>query len=172
MRNPDYSGIAKVWRISLTEHAQKAHIESWGYPSSSLVDFVINGPYHPFWSWWYLGLVHLRDIPGAPPPKKSYPDAQYEIMCLSLNPKPEGDRPKVPDIDKIEMGDIEHGLPGFLSPPDWVVQFHRVDDEQAIEVAELAAKAIANGQSCDSDYRSWWNVAISNTVKHVLGEPH
>lgn len=172
MREPDYKGLARVWRLKHNDRMQAAHSESWGYESSSLADWVINGPYHPFWSWWYLGLVHLRDIPGAPPANKQYPEAQYELMCMSLNPDPKDDRPKVPDIEKIESGDIHGGLPGFLTPADWVVQFHRVNDKQAIEVAELAASAIAHGQSCDSDFRSWWETAIPNTVKHVLGEPH
>lgn len=172
MRDPDFSGIARAWKINHTQNQEIEHTKSWGYESSSLRDYVINGPYHPFWSWWYLGLIHLRDIPGVPPPQKTYPEAEYELMCLSLNPDPKDGRPSIPDLDKIEEGDVENGLPGFLTPADWIVQFHGVTDEQAIEVCDLAARAIANGMSCDVDYRSWWNQAIPNTVKHVLGLPH
>lgn len=172
MREPDFAGLARVWRIRHTTEAEAAHGESWGYGSSSLSDYIVNGPYHPFWSWWYVGLVHLRPLDGAPPANKQYPEAEYELMCMSLDPDPKDGRPKTPDLDKIEAGDVLGGLPGFLSPPDWIVQFHGVADDQAREVAEHAARAIAHGQSCDSDFRSWWNAAIPNTVKHVRGEPH
>lgn len=173
MREPDLQGAAaRAWRLRRTPEARAAHEASFGYPDASLADWIVNGPYHPFWSWWYVGLVHLREVPGAPPASKRYPEAEYEILCLSLNPKPEDGRPDVPDIDKVEAGDAVGGLPGFLSPPDWVVQFHGVSDEQAIEVGEHVANAIVQGRSCDSDFRSWWEAAIPNTVKHVLGEPH
>lgn len=172
MRDPDYKGVASVWRLRHEPVMDEAHTDSWGYPSASLADWIVNGPYHPLWRWWYVGLVHLRSIPGAPPANKQYPEAEYEILCMSLDPDGQPGRAKVPDLEKIEAGDMKGGLPGFLSPPDWAVQFHGVTDEQAVEVADLAARAIANGQSCDSDFRSWWHAAIPNTVKHVLGLPH
>lgn len=172
MRDPDFEGVARVWRIRHQAEMETAHADSWGYVSSSLADYIINGPYHPLWSWWYLGLIHLRPIEGAPPAIKQYPEAEYELMCMSLNPDGEPGRPKVPNLDKIEAGDMKGGLPGFLTPADFAVQFHGVTDEQAREVAEHAARAIARGVSCDSDFRSWWKRAIPNTVEHVLGEPH
>lgn len=172
MRDPDFSGVARVWRIRHQPEMETAHADSWGYASSSLADWIVNGPYHPLWSWWYIGLVHLRDVPGAPAARKQYASAEYELMCLSLNPDGEPGRPKVPDLDKLEAGNVIGGLPGFLTPPDWVVQFHGVTDDQAHEVGELVVSAIAQGYSCDSDARSWWMTAIPNTVKHVLGEPH
>lgn len=172
MRDPDLSGVARVWRVRLTPENVAAHTADWGYEPSSLADWIVNGPYHPFWSWWYIGVVHLREVAGAPPPNRRYPAAEYEIMCLSLNPDGEPGRPKIPDLDKLEAGDITGGLPGFLTPADWVVQFDGCTDEQAVEVGTLAVTAISHGQSCDSDFRSWWEKAIPNTVKHVLGVPH
>jgi hypothetical protein len=166
MREPDFSGIAKVWQIRHQPEMKTAHADSWGYASGSLCDFIVHGPYHPLWSWWYIGLVHLRPIEGAPPANKQYPEAEYELMCLSLNPRGESGRPKIPDLEKLEAGDVEHGLPGFLTPPDWVVQFHGVTDEQARKIATIAVKIIAEGQSCDSDFRQWWKHSISETARH------
>lgn len=156
MREPDLvSEIARAWKF-----------EPDADHPTGLGSYVVNGPYHPLWRWWYVGLVSLRDAPGVPPAKKHFPEAEYEILCLSLDPT---DGP--PNLDKLDVGDLS-GMPPWLQPPDWVVQFHRVNDEQAVEILDLAAKAIVNGQSCDSDYRSWWQQAIPTTVKHVLGEPH
>lgn len=164
MRDPDFSGVARVWRIETTEIQQKAHKENWGYESSSLADWIVHGPYHPFWSWWYVAVISLRDIPDAPPANKKYPEAEYEFMIISLNP--DGRNEGQVDIDKIEAGDIEGGLPGFLTPSDVVFQFHGVTDEQAVKVGEAAIRAIVNGQSCDSDFRSWWMRSLEATVEH------
>ena len=172
MREPDYDGVAKVWRINRTQQVIGAHRQSWGYADSSLADWIVHGPYHPLWSWWYVGVVHLRDIPGAPPPHKQYTEAEYEIMCLSLNPNPHDNRPSTPDLVQIEAGDIHGGLPGFLTPPDWVVQFDGVTDEQAVKVGDAAMRAISRGQSCDSDFRAWWTSAIKATAQHFADGIH
>lgn len=171
-REPDFSGVAQAWRVQQNEQVEEAHFGSWGAASGTLAAFLIHGPYHPMWAWWYVGLVHLREIEGAPPANRQYPEAEYEIMCLSIDPGGQPGRPSVPHLKLIEEGDIKAGLPGFLQPPDWVVQFHGVTDKQAVEVATHAARAISAGQSCDSDFRSWWERAIPTTVKHVRGEPH
>jgi hypothetical protein len=170
VRAPDLTGVARVWRLARNDAMQAAHVKSFGYASSSLADWVANGPYHPFWSWWYIGLVHLRDVPGAPPANKQYPEAQYELMFLSLNP--DGRNGGKVDVDKIEAGDIEGGLPGFLTPPDLVYQFHGVTDEQAIKIVERAVEHIAAGQSCDSDFRSWWRSSLDTTVQHYREGRH
>lgn len=171
-RPPDFSGQARAWKVRQTPEGELAHAEEWGYVSASLGQYFIHGPYHPFWSWWMIGLIHLREIEGCPPAQKHYPEAEYEIMCVSLSPEPEAGKPLVPDLARLELGDGD-ARPVFMSPPDWVVQFDGVDDEQAREVLRLAARAVAEGGvSCDSDMRSWWKRAIPNTVKHILGEPH
>lgn len=170
MRDPDFAGVARAWRLKKSPEMEQAHVDSFGHESSSLADWVVNGSYHPFWSWWYIAVIHLRDIPNAPPANKQYPEAEYEFMILSLDPRPEARNGGKVDVDKIEQGDIEGGLPGFLSPPDVVFQFHGVTDEQAIKVGEAAIRAIVNGHSCDSDFREWWKVSLSKTVEHfVLG---
>lgn len=166
MRKPDYKGVAKVWKIQKTLEMEKAHEESWGYADASLATYLVNGPYHPIWSWWYIGLIHLGDVPGAPPPNKQYPEAEYEIMCLSLNPDPKDNRPKIPNLEKLEAGNIKNGLPGFLTPADWVVQFDGITPEQAMMVGDSVARAISMGHSCDSDFRSWWQQSIRQTVQH------
>ncbi len=161
MRDPDLSGVARAWKIDPTEIIKDREDDP------GLVTWLINGPYHPFWSWWMLAVVHLRDIPGILPPEKSYPEAEYELMILSLDPGTANIR-KQPDIDLIEAGNLDEGMPGFLTPPDVVFQFHKVTEEQAIKIAEYAVQAIVNGRSCDSDFREWWKVSLSKTVEHIV----
>jgi hypothetical protein len=169
VRPPDLSGPARAWLIDDSK-SREAHVREWGYEAGSLVTWIVNGPYHPLWSWWHVGVIHLRDIPGAPPANKQYPEAEYEFAIYSLDPSGKDGRPKAPDIDLIEAGETKRGFPGFLSPPDVQFHFHRVTDEQAIKICNRAVEHIVGGRSCDSDYREWWKAALAGTVEHfVLG---
>lgn len=169
MRAPDKSGVARAWRIEQSPEAIAAHEREWGYPPASIgPTWLVNGPYHPLWSWWYVGVVSLADRPGTPPARRRYPEAEYELMILSLNPSPTDGRPAVPDIDGLEAGgDAMRCLPGFLTPPDVVFQFDGVTDDQAAGLAEIAVDVIVGGQSCDSDFRQWWLGSLQATVQHI-----
>ncbi len=73
MREPDYSREnRRAWK-SQAEHTKKEH-------QGHLATFLVNSPIaHPIWSYWMVALVHLRDIPGVPPARKHYPDAEFEF---------------------------------------------------------------------------------------------
>jgi hypothetical protein len=145
---------------------------------ASIALFFVNGPFHPFWSWWAVACVHLRDIEGAPPAKKHYPEAEYEFAIWSLDagqpgsPKTKSGEPWDPAKDE----DVDHWAARTLHPPDVVKHFHlplttAVEERDAIarHITEKAVAAIlAGAASPDSDYRSWWKKAIDNTIEHVL----
>lgn len=173
MRDPDKrSDVCCAWRIDPSPTLVERYMKDFGYPPLGIgPTWVIHSPhYHPFWAFWYSALVVLDEIPGAPKPHRQYPEAKYELLVVSLHP--EGGeagalvRPSVPDIEKIEAGDIVGGLPSFLEPPDVVYQFHGVDDEQAIAIHETMIDAIVSGYSCDSDMRDWWRRSLDATVEH------
>lgn len=178
MRDPDLKGLARAWKLDASRQ-QENHRREWGFDHSSLNTYIVHGPFHPFWSWWYLNVVHLRPIPNAPPAKLHYEGAEYELACYSLDPEPK-DRPALPDIDGIEQGgDPKKTLPGFLSPPDFVVQFHlRTDlpldvrDRQAAQILDRVVEHIAAGQSCDSDHRRWWENSIRETAAQYREGKH
>jgi hypothetical protein len=166
MRAPDLTGLGtRAWRIArtaITAPEQDATISAW----------VINGPFHPFWHWWMLAVVHLRDVPGqSRPAHKDFPEAEYEFMLLSMNPD-KGE----PDVDAWERGedwgDTKQGK--YLTPPDAIVQFTTGgSDEVARQVAEDAvARIVERKTSPDSDYRSWWERAIPQTVEHIRFGQH
>lgn len=108
----------------------------------------------PFWSWWQVCVIHLRDIPGVRPAHKAYPEAEYALMIMALDPEK-----GTPDPE---------GQLHFLHPADVVEQFHGLDDAGAKRLCEMAASAIINGHiSPDQDYRSSWKVMIRNAVEHI-----
>lgn len=164
-REPDLRGIAKAWHIRETPEIKAAHVASWGYEDSGIDGWIINGPYHPFWSWWYVACISLRPVEGAPPTHKQYPEAEYELTFWSLQ--------YPTDIELLEAGRIDEqkGL-GFLHPADVTFQFHGLSDKQAAQLCEIAVRTIVNGQSCDSDYRSWWLNALAQTVAHMRTGAH
>lgn len=155
MRTPDATGTAgRGWRVTRPaggEKAWAATIDSW----------LVNVPgAHPFWSWWQVSVVHLRDLPGVPPAKRRYPDAEYEFMIVAFDPE----TPPDPDNRGGDGAKI-------LTPIDVVEQFHGVTDEQAAGMCSRAVELILAGvTSPDQDYRAWWKACIAETVEHtVLG---
>ncbi len=157
MRPPDLYGIAHAWRVRLKELP------------TSLSFWIVRGPFHPLWCWWIVGLVHLRDVPGAPPPRRQFPEAEFEFHIASLDAGPECDKRWI-DIDAVERG--EAGSLPILDPPDFVYQFAGVTDTQAIEICDAAVRAIVAGCSPDSDFRRWWEAALSGSVDHVREGAH
>src|SRR6266576_2963254 len=98
MRKPDLQSISvKAWQININEKLQKAHTKEFGYPSTGIDTWLVNGAFHPFWSWWHIGVISLKDFPGMPPAHKKYPEAEYEFSIFALNPDPDPGRPKIPD---------------------------------------------------------------------------
>lgn len=147
MRTPDLEGPAgRAWRSPLEGHGVHATLSAW----------LVNVPgAHPFWSWWTVGVVHLRELEGFPPPHKRYPEAAYEFMIFAINPE------QCPEPDPDDVG---HPL---LTPPDVIEQFHGVLDADVVHICDLAVKAVVDGRiSPDQDYRAHWHQVLTNTVEH------
>jgi hypothetical protein len=156
-RDPDRTGPAgTAWLVKAPEGGPP----DW---QGSIAAWIVNQPgAHPFWRYWFVGVVHLRDIPGVKPAKKRYPLAAYEFIILALDPE----KP-LPEIDGHRNGNPMK----MLMPPDVVLQFHGLDDKRAEELAGLAVAAIINGQmSPDQDYRGMWRAAIQSTIEHLQGK--
>lgn len=154
MRYPEIQGIASAWKMAVGPDARPEQ-------EANILSYVVNGPYHPHWSWWAVSVIHLRGIPGAQPPHRQYPEAEYELMILSIDPE------TPPNPDKPFPQDIR-----YLEPPDVVCQFHGITDDQAAKVCDSVVRAICAGRSCDSDYRSFWEDAIESTVDHFRPGGH
>lgn len=162
MREPDKSGVAQAWLIPLNQESVDAHIKEWGYPPATIRQWFVVGPYHPFWHWWMVSVIDLKDHDGMPPAHKQYPEAEYEFMIMSLNGEV--------NIEACDTGDFENRGFKYLTPPDVVFHFHGVTEEQACEICDAAVSLIVKGQSCDSDFREYWKAMLARTVEHyVLG---
>lgn len=153
---PDYSGQWRVFRLQL--------------PPDDLVDYpatlgawLLDCPgAHPFWRFHTLNLVHLRELEGQPPVRLAFPGASHELLVLALDPHHDA------ELTPLDWKTCAH----FMMPPDASVQFVAQDDEAALHVAELAARAVAEGVLIpDSDYASHWEGTIQLTAEHVrIGE--
>lgn len=156
MRAPDESGpFASAWRMEKDAEAQDG--------VASMANWVVNAPsWHPAWAWWTVGLVHLRPVEGAPEAVKHYPEAEFEIIVLSLDPE------VTPNVDLP----IPQGLK-YLTPPDLVFQFHGITDEQAVEIVEVLVKtAVEKNVPLDSDLRQFWTDSLTQTVAHYQQGVH
>lgn len=157
-REPDYTSTFKggtvwsVWRCQnevkrTPDHA--AHLAGW----------ILHCPgAHLMWSYWHVGLVHLRDLPGVKPAKKTYKEAEHELFVFAINPE-------AGDVDP-DAGPWPH-----LEPFDHVVQFHGVNDVQAVHVIERMLSLVMSGEiSPDQDYRQIWRATIPAIARKVAEE--
>lgn len=152
-REPDDAGIyGKAWR-SRMPNRDPAH-------SACLAIWVLDRPgAHAFWSSWGASVVHLRPISGVEPAKLNYPEAEFEIQVIALNPKPEID----PDVGPIP----------FLMPPDLVYQFHGVSDRDAVRLLNLFVHSVVeHGVSPDSDWRERNEKMLAATLDHLRQGKH
>jgi hypothetical protein len=157
VRAPDFKGAAgDGWRVARPAGGEA----SWAATLASWIVNVVGA--HPWWTWWQVSVVHLRDLPGVRPAHKRYPEAEYEFMIIAFDPE------TPPDPDN-RGGDGAR----FLTPIDVVEQFHGVDDQQAAELCDRAVATILAGRmSPDQDFRSAWRVLIRNSVEHAALSGH
>lgn len=151
-RGPDLgniNGSISAWKLPVTQPAHAATLEYW----------LVEGPFHPAWNQWCVGVCHLRAIPGVDPAYKQYPAAEYEFIIFSCDPG--------------FPVDVDDPRPRALLPIDCAVQFHGCTDEQAKEVCRLAVTAIVHGHaSPDQDFRKYWEHAIPFTLEHLVLGAH
>lgn len=157
MRAPDIEGRAgRAWLVGRPT-------DDPADTTASIAAYLMHVPgAHPFWAWYRLDVVHLRDIAGQKhPPVKHYPEAEYEFLIVALDPASSSYDPEDPRSHRP------------LTPVNVLEQFHQLNDEQAAHLAKMATSIICRGlTSPDSDYRTWWKTAIPNTIHHILTGGH
>lgn len=151
-----------AWRIPAP--AQLARPEQ----AATLAQWLVHCPGgHPFWSCWVMTVIHLRDIEGAAPAHKEYPEAMYEISFRAIDPRKLGSTgcPE-PEIASI----AEHGM---LEPADFVAQFHGINDATACAILDAAAKyAALRVVSPDQINRHAWAELLVRTIAHFQSGIH
>jgi hypothetical protein len=154
MRDPDFIGVGdwRAWncRVQNTE-PQHTQLAGWLLHCRGA---------HPMWSYWWLSLIHLRDIPGAPPAKLAIPGASHELISFAQDPG------QAPDPDDVKT--FRH-----LTPIDWAIQFKVGSDRDAVRLGVGVVNLTMSGAaSPDTDYRTFWAQAIRETAEHFVAGRH
>jgi hypothetical protein len=170
MREPDQRGAAaKAWIISQEQFpvTAPAFLGVWmvrGEPPPPELGLhpATRSGFHAAWDTWLIQACHLRPAAGVDPPKLHYPEAEYEIIIMALDPAA---GPFDPDA-------LPQPVP-WMTPLDLVKQFHGCSDEQARRLLGLMVREICAGRmSPDSDYASAWEGVIDQTVSHYRAGLH
>lgn len=129
-RKPDLEGIAgRAWRVPFDQRDWPCAIASW----------VFFSPYQAAaWSGYYLGLIHLRDVPGIPPATLEFPGATHEIVVHALD-----DRGR--DIDPDDCNGPLCAMRARLTPLNYQRAFVVNNDAEALQLAEALARAFVAG---------------------------
>lgn len=164
MREPDLENsfdgsghvVGNSIEVVIPPHTRKA----WRCPLSEqhpacLAHWLIYSPHqHPIWQYWWVTLIHLRDIPGSEPAHKDFEGAEYEISSLAQVPSEE------PNPDDAK------GTRRVMLPYDINEQFGGVSDKQAVALAETWVRDIIGGRlNPDSDYRRVWKSRVAIDVE-------
>lgn len=155
------SRIGFAHEITNWKRTDPAHAANLGF-------FFIKAlsPQHPVWDSYMLSAVHLREIEGVAEGvnfKRHYPEAEYEIALLALNPTFH------PDPKKLESMQA-------MTPAQAVVQFHfgldddELADKKARELAELVVQSTLDGVMPlePSDYlagHQLWERSLKETAR-------
>lgn len=162
---PTVEGPAgKAWLWDLPDEVRER------FPASKREYLMCVPGSNPFWWWYVLMLIDLRDHEGSPPAHKEFIGAQYEIRVNALSPEhpvpePTGDAfsPDVP-VQLVT-----------LDPPDQIHQLGAMprQDVDACEFLDKVATAVVNGHlPPDSDFRATWKRSMELSYEHVTTGGH
>ena len=157
MQTPGLKGPhGKAWLAAYTEAQLKEA------PAAVCGWLLHCPPAHPFWDWYTVFCVHLRDVPGADPAKKRSENMSHEILIYALDPS------FVPAVDTpIEW--IQHRLEG----PNLLHQLELPTDADASRLVALLIQAFCDGTaSPDSDWRRHNKGLLDGTAEHVRSGRH
>lgn len=134
----------------------------------SIASWLIFAPSaHPMWSFHSLEAITLTDLPGRKLAHRQFPEATHEILVLALNP--EFQPYTVAEI--ASAAEQNAGLP-YLTPPDVVFQL-TAKDHEIERLCAYGARACVDGRLVpDSDYRSHWQRAFTDTLQHLQAGRH
>jgi hypothetical protein len=129
----------KAWKIDLEALAKQINNPA----NATLGMWVVNASWaHPLWHSYCLSLIHVRPIPGTPPPIIHLEGATHEMWLFALNP---------------DYAIVLDRLPEILNPMNFGAQFIEPHDLAAIARIEDAVREIVRGElSPDTDYTQQW----------------
>jgi hypothetical protein len=153
IRKPDLSGVnCEAWKLSLVPHADRKE------PHATISHWLLRGPWHMWWEYFVITLVHLRPTEGMGPPFLESPGMTHEIFIMALDP---GTKDEKREYDPDNM---PYPIP-WLRPMDCVVQFACTSDARAVDTCEAVVRTIIAGNaSPDSDWASYWERVIPATA--------
>ena len=133
--------------------AWKTNFERTGATRATLSQYLVHCPHlHAFWSYWWISLIHLRDMEGVGPAVRDFENAEHEISVYAQDPQLE------PDPDVMDTA-------RFLLPVDVNEQIQGLSDGEAVDVLKMLVERVIEGRLApDSDFRRLWRPAIEDAV--------
>lgn len=143
----------QAWRYDFDAFRKARNITK---PDAGVMSWLVRAPWaNIMWHSYVLHLIHLRQLPGMPPPKIYLLDATHEMMLFALDPK-------------WELSTLEY--PRHLSPINFAAQFIEPSDAAAQERCEKCVLEIVNGKlSPDTDFIQHWRARFNASM--LKGDP-
>lgn len=128
-----------AWKVPMGQYEDRTMSSVW----------IVHSPQScPPFHWKLVSCVVLdpdRWVDHGREPNVWWEGCTHEIVTFSLDPTR-----SLPDLDALDE-------PALMVPPDDVVQFDGMTDEQAEQVLEIAVSAVCYGTAypCDCTRRRW-----------------
>lgn len=154
---PTLSGaLGKAWHQDVA--AASSGMRSGVPIELTIASWIVHAPYaHPWWCYYWIGCVSLRDMEGAPPAVIHLEGGTHEILLFALNPDVE------PAIDQA---------PEWLEPANFVAQFIATSDEAAAERVRGVVQDVVDGRlHPDTDFISQWVARFGGSSLKEHREP-
>jgi hypothetical protein len=138
-----------AWLLDVEEMRKKAGTTD--EDNATVCAWIVYAPWaHPFWAYYLIAAVHLRETKKYPMPKIILPGATHEIFVAAMDPE------KIPDI--------WNPFPCTLRPLNFVGQWvapvrpNPIDlDQSAAEKVEASVREILAGTlNPDTDCIQQW----------------
>lgn len=149
---PDLKGsLGVAWRVDFDELRRR----NGSPPDAGVAGWVVEARWaHPIWHSYTIAVIHLRNIPGMPPPHINLAGATHEFFLFALDP----DKPREPAILGRERAAI-------MTPANFGAQFISASDEDAITFVRAAIQDVIDGKlSPDTDHLSAWRERFGDSM--------
>lgn len=174
----------RMWKLNLPPAGQRARPDL----DATLAAWLLDCPgAHPHWQWYYVGVIHLRPIPGVRPADIRREGATHEVFVAALLPHDAAQTDAQRESVRVLCNEAGEYMPEavetvacrddvampLLSPVDVVQQVRASSDQLAEHVTFMCVRACCLGQlSPDQDYRWLWNRMLDETIQHYEEGKH
>jgi hypothetical protein len=129
---------------------QTDHVQAWQLElrdEATVGAWLVKGKFSDGSGWWLVSTIHLRDLPGLPPPLKKFKEATHEVTIDEVRP-----RDGYTEIDPERF--LETAT--WIEPACMAYQAGLLNDEQGAWLSTRIVQFMSAGYQPHAEYEIMW----------------